>query len=238
MSGPLFSIVIPTLNEEENIGHCIKSLSEQSWPNYEVIVADGGSTDKTIDIAQANGYKVLSVEKTRPHDVSTAKNLGAKYSDGSVLVFLDADMTIDPNCLEVLAEGYRDPDVVGVALKVLPSESNRLEKTLYECNNVLARLGNKIGLHEISYFSCHSYRKDAFMQVGGFRTDLYACEDLDLSLRLRYTGKYVVTPRSILWTSPRRLREWSHHWYIYKYMRYLAEYYIHDRVTDYYDDLC
>ena len=233
----LFSIVIPTLNEEENIGYCIKSLAEQTWPHYEVIVADGGSTDNTIEIAETNGFKVLSVEKTRPHDVGTAKNLGAKHSEGSVLVFLDADMSIDPNCLEVLAEGYRNPEVVGVALKVLPSESNRLETALYECNNVLARLGNKIGFHEISYFSCHSYRKDAFMQVGGFRTDLYACEDLDLSLRLRHTGKYVVTPRSTLWTSPRRLREWSHHWYLYKYMRYLAEYYIYDKVTDFYDDL-
>jgi len=195
----LFSIIIPTLNEEKNIGYCIKSLAEQTWPHYEVIVADGGSSDNTLEIAEANGFKVLSVEKTRPHDVSTAKNFGAKYSEGSVLVFLDADMSLDPNCLEVLAEKYQDPEVVGVALKVLPSEANRIEKTMYECNNVLARLGNKIGLHEISYFSCHSYRKDAFMQVGGFRTDLYACEDLDLSLRLRYTGKYVVTPRSILW---------------------------------------
>lgn len=237
MREPLFSIVIPTLNEEENIGYCIKSLAEQTWPHYEVIIADGGSTDKTIEIAETNGFKVLSVEKTRPHDVSTAKNLGAKYSDGSVLVFLDADMAIDPNCLEVLAEGYKDPEVVGVALKVLPSESNRLEKTLYECNNVLARLGNKIGFHEISYFSCHSYRKDAFMQVGGFRTDLYACEDLDLSLRLRRLGRYIVTPRTVIWTSPRRLRAWSNHGYLYRYVRYLTEYYLYDRVSNYYDDL-
>ena len=238
MRDPIFSIVIPTLNEEENLGSCIKSLTEQSWPKYEVVIADGGSTDRTLEIAGINGFRVLSVEKTRPHDVSTAKNLGAKYAIGDILVFLDADMSIDSNCLEVLAEGYQDPDVIGIALKVMPSEANRLERMMYECNNVLARLGNKIGVHEISYFSCHSYRRDAFMSVGGFRTDLFACEDLDLSLRLRFLGKYLVTPRSTLWTSPRRLREWSHHWYLYKYVRYLAEYYINDKVSEYYDDLC
>ena len=231
------SVIIPTLNEEKNLSHFIKSLSKQTLVNYEVIIADGGSIDQTIDIAQENGFIVISVEKTRPHDVSTAKNLGAKYAQGEVLFFLDADMSLDPNAFEVLYDYYKNPMIVGVALKVLPSESNRLEKMMYQCNNVMARFSNMIGFHELSYFSCHSYRRDAFMQVGGFRTDLYACEDLDLSLRLRRLGKYVVTPRSTLWTSPRRLREWSNTGYLYKYMKYLTEYYLLDKVSAYYDDL-
>lgn len=238
MENPMLSVIIPTLNEEENIGRCVKSLEEQTCRDFEVIVADGGSIDQTVEIVTRNGFKVLPISKTRPHDVSTAKNLGAKYSRGDILVFLDADMIVDPNCFEVLAEGYRNPEVVGIALKVLPSDSNYVEKAMFECNNVLARLGNKIGLHEMSYFSCLSYRRDAFMWVGGFRTDLLACEDLDLSLRVRHFGKYVVTKQSTLWTSPRRLREWSNHGYLYKYVKYLTEYYLWDRVTDYYDDLC
>lgn len=238
MSDTKLSVVIPTLNEEENLGQCVKSLACQTMQNFEVIIADGGSVDRTVDIAETNGFTVLTVEKTRPHDVSTAKNLGAKHAVGDVLFFLDADMILEPNCFEVLTKGYEESDVVGIALKVLPSESNRIEKVMYECNNYLARFGNMIGLHEISYFSCHSYLRDAFMWVGGFRMDLLACEDLDLSLRLRRLGRYIVTPRSVLWTSPRRLREWSRHGYVYRYMRYLTEYYLYDRVSDHYDDLC
>lgn len=237
MSDTKLSVIIPTLNEEENLGSCIKSLAEQTRKDFEVIIADGGSVDNTVDIAESNGLNVLEVETTRPHDVSTAKNLGAKYAVGDILFFLDADMSLEPNCFEILADGYREPDVVGIALKVLPSDSTLIETAMYECNNILARFGNRIGVHEISYFSCHSYRKDAFMNVGGFRTDLLACEDLDLSLRLRHLGRYVVTPRSTLWTSPRRLREWSHTRYVYRYMKYLTEYYLMDKVTDFYDDI-
>ncbi|UCH56643.1 MAG: glycosyltransferase [Candidatus Bathyarchaeota archaeon] len=231
------SVIVPTLNEEENLGKCIKSLFAQTNQGFEVIVADGGSTDATVEIAESSGLSVIDVEKTRPHDVSTAKNLGVKHASGDILFFLDADMSVEPNCFEVIEEGYQDPDVVGVALKVMPYDASRVEKMLYECNNYLARFGNLIGFHEISYFSCHSYKKDAFMSVGGFRTDLYACEDLDLSLRMRRQGRYVVTPKTILWTSPRRLREWSKGGYIHRYMKYLAEYYLYDRVTEFYDDI-
>lgn len=238
MKAPFLSVVIPTLNEEGNIDDCFKSLATQTMKDFEVVIADGGSVDRTIDIVKGNGFTVIEVEKTRPHDVSTAKNLGAKYSNGKILFFLDADMMLEPNCFDVLSEGFRDPEVVGISLKVLPSEANRLERVMYECNNYLARIGNRIGVHEISYFSCHSYRKDAFMKVGGFRTNLHACEDLDLSLRVRHIGRYVVTPRTVLWTSPRRLREWSHYGYVSRYMKYLAEYYLNDRVSDYYEDLC
>jgi hypothetical protein len=73
--------------------------------------------------------------------------------------------------------------------------------------------------------------------VGGFREDLLACEDMDLSLRIRRLGRYIVTPRTTLWTSPRRLREWSYSGYVLKYLKYLLQYYLKNQVTDYYEDL-
>jgi glycosyltransferase involved in cell wall biosynthesis len=231
------SVIIPTYNEEKNIGRCVKSLFAQSNQNFEVIVADGGSTDATVDFAESSGFSVLDVEKTRPHDVSTAKNLGAKHASGDRLFFMDADMSLEPNCFDVIEDNFKESNVVGVAIKVLPLEASRIENVMYELNNYMARIGNIFGIHEISYFSCHAYRKSAFMKVGGFRTDLLACEDLDLSLRARYHGKYIVTPNTTLWTSPRRLREWTYSGYVHKYVKYLAEYYLFDKVTEYYDDL-
>lgn len=237
MGGTLFSVVIPTLNEEENLGVCFKSLMEQTHKEFEVIIVDGGSHDSTVDMAERNGFDIIEVEKTRPHDVSAAKNEGARHARGDVLFFLDADMALEANCFELLGEEYREPDVVGVACKVLPLEGNGLENVMYQFNNILARLANRVGVHEFSYFSCHSYRKDCFEKVGGFRDDLLACEDLDLSLRLRHLGRYVVTPGTTLWTSPRRLREWSYPGYVLRYLKYLTQYYLTKRVADYYEDL-
>ncbi|MFQ6054231.1 MAG: hypothetical protein ACE5OO_08410, partial [Candidatus Bathyarchaeia archaeon] len=140
-------------------------------------------------------------------------------------------------CFEVLEDEYREPDVVGVSCRVLPFDGNSIENLMYEINNILARAANRIGVHELSYFSCHSYRKAFFEKVGGFREDLLACEDLDLSLRLRGLGRYIVTQKTTLWTSPRRLRKWSYSGYVLRYLRYLTQYYLIRRVADCYDDL-
>ncbi|MFQ6052664.1 MAG: glycosyltransferase [Candidatus Bathyarchaeia archaeon] len=237
MGGTTFSVIIPTLNEEENLKICFRSLMEQTYRDFEVIIVDGGSKDRTVEMAERNGFDIIEVEKTRPHDVSAAKNEGARHARGEFLFFLDADMALDPNCFEVLKEGYGEPEVVGIACKVLPLEGNGLETAMYQCNNVLTRMANRLGVHELSYFSCRSYRKDCFEKVGGFREDLLACEDLDLSLRLRHLGRYIVTHRTTFWTSPRRLREWSYSGYLLRYLKYLAEYYLTGQVADFYEDL-
>lgn len=237
MSDMFFSVVIPTLNEEENLGICFKSLMAQTYKELEVIVVDGGSQDRTVDMAEHNGFDIIEVEKKRPHDVSAAKNEGARHAKGDILFFLDADMALEPDCFKLLNEEYRNPGVVGVSCKVLPFEGNGLEHLMYQFNNILVRMANRIGVHEFSYFSCHSYLKACFQKVGGFREDLLACEDLDLSLRLRQLGRYIVAHGTTLWTSPRRLREWSYPGYVFRYVKYLAQYYLTKHVSDYYEKI-
>lgn len=237
MGFSLMSVIIPTLNEEKHLSVALQSLQRQTMLNYEIVIADGGSKDRTREIALEYGCKFVNVPKTRPHDVSMAKNVGVNAAEGDALFFLDADMYLDPNAFEVIDEKFSDISIIGVALKVLPSDSTLSERLFYEFNNVMAYIGNALGIQELSYFSCHSYRTEAFKKVGGFRTDLLACEDLDISLRARYLGKYVVTHKSILWTSPRRLREWSKMGYANRYLTYLKDYYLNDKINEDYDDL-
>jgi glycosyltransferase involved in cell wall biosynthesis len=204
--------------------------------DFEAIIVDGGSKDSTVSIAEDYGFNVLEVEKKRPHDVSNAKNEGVKHSNGSHIFFLDADMAVDPNCIEVMNKSFNE-DIIGLALKVLPRKGNHLENIMYDVNNKLALMGNTIHFYQLSYFSCHCYDKHAFQKVGGFREDLFACEDLDLSLRISTLGNYKVTHETTLWTSPRRLREWSYRGYIMKYMKYMFDYYFRDSVNEYYEDM-
>ncbi|QQS38595.1 glycosyltransferase family 2 protein [Candidatus Woesebacteria bacterium] len=95
------SIVIPTFNEAKVISKCLRSLDDQDFDRFEVIVVDDGSKDKTVDIANkvtVNNYK-LHIYRKRHEGPGMARNWGAKKANGKILVFLDADMTFDKKFL-------------------------------------------------------------------------------------------------------------------------------------------
>lgn len=93
------SVIIPIYNEEDTIGKCLESLSQQTYKDLEVIVVDDGSTDETL--SKVKNVKLLKQEHKGP---GAARNLGAKESSGEILVFVDADMTFKPDFVERLVE--------------------------------------------------------------------------------------------------------------------------------------
>ncbi|MFH1971303.1 MAG: glycosyltransferase family 2 protein [Patescibacteria group bacterium] len=100
------SVIIPVYNEEDVIKECLKSLIKQSFENFEVIIVDDGSTDKTLNIVNKINLKglKLSIIEQNHQGTGTARNLGAKKARGEILVFVDADMTFDKYFLEKLIE--------------------------------------------------------------------------------------------------------------------------------------
>ena len=96
--GSKISVIVPTLNEEENIPNLLGSLEKQTLKDFEIIVIDGGSTDRTVSIAKNYTSKVI-VEQGLPEYPS--RNAGAKIADGKILMFTCADV-IFPN--ELLAK--------------------------------------------------------------------------------------------------------------------------------------
>jgi len=233
----MISVVIPTLNEGRNLQSCFDSLLNQTFKDFEVLIVDGGSHDSTVQIAERNGIPVMHVLKKRPHDVSAARNQGMRAAKGDVMVFLDADTTLSRNCFEVVSDHFRPNDVVGVSCQTFPLEGNGLEHLFYKCNNLLIDAANKLKKNQLSYFSCLAYRRAPLVRIGGFREDLQACEDLDLARRLSTYGRFVFTRETYCLTSPRRLRKWSYGGYFEKYVRYLSQYYLLGRVTEFYEDL-
>jgi len=233
----MISIIIPTLNEGKTLELCFKSLLNQTYKDFEVFIIDGGSKDMTLAIAKKYGIDVVEVNKRRPHDVSFAKNEGMKTSKGDILIFLDADVLLSQNCLDIVNKFFQDPEVIGVGCRTLPFNGNSIEYLMYNCNNLLSSICNRIRRYEMSYFSCLGYRRNLFLKVGGFREDLHACEDMDLTRRLSKFGRFVFTNEALCFTSPRRLRQWSYPGYVIKYLKYLSQYYLLDRIIDYYNDL-
>lgn len=100
------SIIIPTFNEEKVISNCLNSLLEQTLKDFEIILVDDGSTDKTLHLVKTFKEKDKRVKiLSQPHKgPGPARNLGASIATGEILVFVDSDMTFAPIFLEKLIE--------------------------------------------------------------------------------------------------------------------------------------
>ena len=92
---PRISVVIPSLNEEKYLPILLESLKNQTFKDYEVIVADAGSKDQTIEIAKTYGAKVVAGGMPGP-----GRNRGAEAATGEFLFFFDSDVVLPTDFLE------------------------------------------------------------------------------------------------------------------------------------------
>jgi len=103
---PFVSVIIPTLEEEKNIGKCLKSLTALDYPNLELIVVDGGSKDRTTDIAKEYGVNVI-IDENLPRGwvgKSYGCHIGYQASKGEIILFTDADTEHTPKSLKFTVE--------------------------------------------------------------------------------------------------------------------------------------
>ena len=102
------SIIIPAFNEEEYIANCLIAIQNQDFEDYEVIVVDNGSTDKTKDVVSLF-RKVRFVEQKAERGAGASKNYGADIANGQILLFIDAD--------EVIGDGFIEQMIVPIMLR-------------------------------------------------------------------------------------------------------------------------
>ena len=103
------SVIIPTKDEEDYILPTLKRLSGQTYQNFELIVKDGLSTDRTAETVKEYADLVIS---SKDVSIGDARNQGAKRAKGDVLVFLDADTLLEKHALELIAEDFVKYDIV------------------------------------------------------------------------------------------------------------------------------
>jgi glycosyltransferase involved in cell wall biosynthesis len=199
------SVIIPAFNEEKFLGNCLLSLKEQDFKDFEIIVVDNNSTDKTREIAKKFGV-ILVLEKNQ--GVAFARNKGAKIAKGEILVFTDADTILPKNWLSRIKEEFeRDKELIAFG-----------GSCQFYSGPISARLASKFLLKPFlfldKFFSggfnlmgCNmAIKKEAFFEVGGFNENLKLNEDVEISYRLRKMGKVKFDPNFKVKTSGRRFR--------------------------------
>ncbi|HVN48356.1 MAG TPA: glycosyltransferase [Bacteroidota bacterium] len=217
-----FSVIIPTYNEEQFIVACLQSIIQQDVERseYEIIVSDASSTDRTRDLAQPFADTIVV---TAERGIALGRNRGARAAMGEIFVFVDADAKLHPSFLRTLKMQFATSNVVGVTGIARAYDGTMPQRFVYQATYMLVRF---FLIFQLALFPgiCVAYRKEAFFHVNGFREDFGVVEDLDLSRRISNIGKVVLDAQAKATVSSRRL---SKHliptvgYHIYNDLRYL-----------------
>lgn len=205
---PLFSIVIPVKNEGALLSRCLDSLMKLDYPKdrFEIIVADGLSSDNTKEVARNYGVKLVDNDK---QIVVSGRNRGFKEAAGDIVVFTDADCTFDAQWLRNSIKYFADDKIGGVGgVTFMPIESSSLEKAidflfrLAEFFQATAHRKELSSAQEVNDIpGCNAmYRKEALENVMPVDENLLTAEDVWMNFCLRRAGyKLLQAPDVILW---------------------------------------
>ncbi|NCO89151.1 hypothetical protein AUK04_01255 [Candidatus Roizmanbacteria bacterium CG2_30_33_16] len=173
---PFFSIIIPTLNEEQCLPRLLEDLQNQNIRNFEVIVVDGGSSDMTITIPSHFPQLKIRCYKIKKSNVSIQRNFGAGKSQGKYLVFLDADSQIIRGFCKNLQHTIKmKPSLVYIP-KILPEDKNIHSRLIFELVNIIIEL-SQLMPRPFSSGGNMIWEKNFFSLVGGFDEKLFLAED-------------------------------------------------------------
>ncbi len=202
------SVIIPTLNEEKLLPSTLRSLNAQTYKDFELIVKDGLSVDKTVDLAKKYGAKVISLKDS---SAGEARNQGARYARGDILVFLDADTLMAPDAMNKLVRDLQKFGAVLVFPQYLtreqlvevdgkPSYGSRvLVKFWFTFEDLFRKYADRY-----AGGMCMACDAAAFRKVGGFNEKLKVCEDIEISYRLRKVGRVICDHDIVVYPSARR----------------------------------
>ncbi len=185
------SVIVPALQEEAAIVRCLDSLRVQQ--PHEVIVVDGGSRDRTRDLAASRCDRLVHGPRGRAKQM----NLGVAHASGDILLFIHADCHLEAGALDEARGLLRSPGVVAGCFQMRVTEEHPLYRSIDGCASVRVRWTGLIYGDQGLFVT-----RQTFNAVGGF-PELRLMEDVFISRELRKHGRIVVG-RKRIWVSPRR----------------------------------
>lgn len=211
---PPLTVIVPAYNEEMVIEATLTSLLISDYDNFEIIVVDDGSTDRTSDVVREkfSGEPRVRLFTVANAGKANALNYGLRHAKGEVVIALDADTVFAPQAIGALAHRFYDPRIGAVAgnakvgnrinivtrwqaLEYITSQN--MDRRAFASLNCITVVPGAVG----------AWRRDLLTEAGGFTSDTLA-EDQDLTLRIRRLGyKIGYEEGAIAWTeAPATLR--------------------------------
>lgn len=221
---PFFTIITPTLNEEKFLPHLLTAIKRQKEKDFEIIIVDGGSSDKTNKIAKrfkstfaAENISLKLIFSNKPN-VSQQRNVGAKLATGQYLVFLDADIIIPPSYLFLIRKAIKKTGEPLLATWVEPDSEDLSNKAMTMLVNFLIEIGKEVGKPLLLGYDI-IIKKSVFNSIGMFREDIKIGEDQELAERALKNGyKAHVLRNPTLIHSSRRYRKKGYIKTLYTYI--------------------
>ncbi|HEX2639672.1 MAG TPA: glycosyltransferase, partial [Pyrinomonadaceae bacterium] len=204
---PFVSVIVPAFNEEKVIVKTLKSLLRSTYPNFEILVVDDGSTDATSRVVKENfaGEPKVQLFTLANSGKANALNYGLKRATGEVVIGLDADTIFKPQTIGELAREFTDETVgavagnakVGNRLNMITRwqaleyiTSQNLDRRAFASLNAITVVPGAVG----------AWRREALERAEGFESNTLA-EDQDLTLRVRQLGyRIAYAERAVAYT--------------------------------------
>jgi len=184
------SIIIPTLNEKKYLPLLLDSIKKQNFLDYEIIVADAGSRDRTVEIARKYGCQIV-----KGGSVARGRNSGARSAKGDNFLFLDADVILpQPDFLEKLFDGFKKRNLDVASFLISVQGNNIIDRVAYAFYNFFSFLTQSFLPHATEVILV---KKEIHQKIGGFDEEIKIAEDHVYVRKAARFGKY-----GFLWAGP------------------------------------
>ena len=218
---PFVSILVPVYNEEKVVTESVRSLLNLDYPNYEIIIINDGSTDKTKEAAerlvgyQKGKYSQIKVSLINKPNEGKAKalNAGIGLSKAEVILCMDGDSQLSPDSVKLAVRHFTNPEIGAVAGNVKVLNRGKLFTDLQaleyiEGLNMARSAQSFVRLVNIIPGPIGFFRKKAVEEAGFYSSDTFA-EDADLTLKILANGwKIYYEPKSVSYTeAPAKLQQ-------------------------------
>src|SRR5271166_3270441 len=208
LASPRISVIVPVRDGSKHLPRCLDALGRSEYSQFEVIVVDDCSTDNSSQIAARCGARCLRTPQTT--GPAGARNLGARYAGGQILLFVDADVVVPPDTVGLIAEDFvRDPELAAVFGSY--DDTPAWTTFISQYKNLMHHYVHQSASESATTFwaGCGAVRRSIFEEFGGFDSETYttpSIEDIALGLELTQSGRRIRLDKRI---EVKHLKRWT-----------------------------